>query len=75
MNECDDFEIHPGPLLKGDLIVIEIEGKIVPKRPYDNSPQWFVVLNDQTGVESIGLKPFNHTKHHKARKYIAGWKP
>ena len=69
-----DFELHPGPLLAGDLIVIEIGGKIVPKRPDDPSPQWFVVLKEQAGQESVPLKPFNNpTKLHKARRYVALW--
>ena len=69
-----EFELHPGPLLKGDLIVIEINGKLVPKRPYDALPQWFVVLEDQEGSESVQLKPFNNqTKLHKARRYLAMW--
>lgn len=69
-----DFELHHGPLLAGDLIVIDIGGKLVQKRPNDLRPQWFVVLKDQSGSESVPLKPFNEpTRLHKARRYVALW--
>lgn len=71
-----EFETHVGPLLKGDLIVIEIDGRIVPRRPNDKRPQWFLVLNDQKGQENISLKPFNeHKKHQKPKLFKAVWKP
>ncbi len=67
-----NFETHPGPLIAGDLIVIEINGKLVPKPSNDLSPQWFVVLKDQIAEESVQLKPFNEpTALHKAHKYVA----
>lgn len=70
-----DFEEHPGPLLAGDLIVIEIGGKLVPKLPTDPSPQWFIVLSSQHGTDPVPLEPFNNpTKLHKARKYVAMWR-
>lgn len=64
-----------GPLRKGDLIVIESGGRIVPRRPDDATPQWFVVLEDQNGREPVQLKPFNnHTSLHKARTLrVAGF--
>lgn len=72
--EQEEFETHPGPLLAGDLIVIEIGGKIVPRRPNDLRPQWFVCLNHQDGESAVSLEPFNNpTRAHKARKYVAGW--
>ena len=68
------FEEHTGPLLAGDLIVVEVFGKIVPKLPSDPSPQWFLVLNNQVGKENVGLQPFfNETAKHKAKKYKANW--
>ena len=70
----DEFELHTGQLVKGDLIVIEINGKIVPRRPTDARPQWFVVLKDQKDAEEVPLKPFNNqTTLHVARKYVARW--
>jgi len=69
------FDLHPGPLLAGDLIVIEINGKIVPKLPDDFRPQWFVVLKDQKDGEEVPLKPFNtESKLYKVRRYVAVWK-
>ena len=69
-----DYELHRGPLKIGDLIVIEIFGKIVPRRPDDPSPQWFVVTEDQRGNEAVGLMPFHgKTSKHFARKYVASW--
>jgi hypothetical protein len=70
-----DFEQHPGPLCKGDLIVVEIGGKLVPKGQNGRRPQWFVVLNDQTGTDRVQLQPFNtETKMHTARRYVCQWK-
>ena len=67
----DEFELHTGQLVKGDLIVIEINGQIVPRLPTDPRPQWFVVLKDQKEDEAVPLKPFNNpTILHKARKYV-----
>ncbi len=59
MGILDEFEDHKGLLRAGDLIVIEIFGRIVPKRPSDKNPQWFVVLSDQIVNEPVNLKPFN----------------
>ena len=70
----NEFEDHLGPLCKGDLIVIEIGGRIIPKGPDDPTPQWFVVLGEQAGNERIPLKPYKcATSLQKARKYKALW--
>jgi len=67
-----NFETHHGPLIAGDLIVIEINGRLVPKPSNDLTPQWFVVLKDQIAKEEVPLKPFNEpTKGNIARKYVA----
>ncbi len=71
----DEFEVHPGPLKMGDLIVIEVNGKIVPRRPDDPRPQWFLVNEDQNGSEDIKLTPITHRLvGEKVRKYRAGFK-
>jgi len=66
------FDVHPGPLKKGDLIVIEIGGRVVPKLPTDSRPAVFVVLEDQRDAESVRLKPHNAplTALHKPRLYV-----
>lgn len=62
------------PLNAGDLIVIEIGGKLVPRRPWDDRPQWFVALEDQDGISPVRMNPFdNPTAKHTAKKVVAGW--
>ena len=66
------YKYHEGPVYKGDVLVIEICGKIVPKRPDDPSPQWFVALEDQS-EKGIPLKPMKDVFCFKPRIYKAGW--
>lgn len=66
-----EYELHTGPLLAGELIVLEVSGKLVPRRPDDPRPQWFTVLQDQSDGGSVLLRPFNDvTEKHKARRYV-----
>ena len=68
-----DFAIHDGPLLAGDLIVIEIAGMLVPNSNDSALPQWFIVRHDQKGNESVLFTPcHNPTRRHVARRYVAG---
>ena len=69
-----DYESKEGPILKGDILVLEIGGKLVPKRPDDPKPQWFVALADQHGRAEIPLKPMEECGFYKPRKYAVGWK-
>lgn len=66
----DSFDPHPGPLRRGDLIVVEVNGALVPKLS-GKGPQWFVVLTDDVGA-GVKLKSFHdETTAHHARKYTA----
>lgn len=67
------MDYHPGPLIQGDVIVIEIGGKIVPKRPWDSSPQWFVVRDHQKGAQQVPLLPIDDNKALEPRIYRATW--
>jgi len=69
----DEFEIHPGPILAGDFLVIEINGQLLKKPANTDAPQWFVARASQNGAESIPLKPIDECKFYKPRKYIAAW--
>jgi len=68
-----NYKIHPGPLLKGDVIVIEIKGEFVPKSPIakgESPAQWFLCLNDQNGVDSVQIKPIDDNPALLPRKYM-----
>ena len=59
-----------------DLIVLEILGKIVLKRPNDSTPQIFLVTGDADNNFSIPLKPFNvKPNKRKVWTYKAGFAP
>lgn len=69
------FEEHPGPLVKGDVIVLEIYGKIVPRRPDDARPQVFIVQAHQDGNGQVPLIPVSAVPRGcKPRLYKCGWK-
>lgn len=67
--EPKDLEYHEGPIKKGDVIIVEINGKIVPKRPWDPSPQWFVALVDAEGNNEIPMQPMRDSLWFKPRIY------
>ena len=73
MTRSEGYKEHPGPITKGDILVIEIGGKVVPKRPDDPRPQWFMALADQQGAEPIPLKPVDDNKFFAPRLYKAEW--
>ena len=57
-----------------DLIVLEILGNIVPKRPNDSTPQIFLVTGDVDNNFEIPLKPFNGKPNkRKVWTYKAGY--
>ncbi len=53
-----ELEDCKGLLVQGDLIILEVNGIVVPKRPTDKTPQVFVVLKDQLQGESVDLAPY-----------------
>ena len=61
-------------LLKAnDLIVIEVNGKLIPTRPNAPTPQVFIVIGEPDGNGSLSLKPFNsHPHRRKVWRYKAG---
>jgi hypothetical protein len=56
-----------------ELIMLEINGKLVPKRPDDPTPQVFIVTGDANG--SLPLKPFNgKTGNRVVQTYVVGFR-
>lgn len=72
----DAYTEHPGPLLQGDIIVLEINGKLLPRGDGAPGPQWFIVQQSQKDGGSVPLLFMNNpTSLHVARRYKCGWKP
>ena len=65
---------HEGPICKGDVIVVEILGKLVPKRPDDPRPQWFIALDDEGKPGGVPLKPIDANEFYNPRIYQVCWK-
>lgn len=68
-----DYETHQGPLAKGDVIVIEINGHLVQKSPTmkgKSNGQWFICLADQDGQKSVQLQPIDDRPGYAPRKYF-----
>jgi len=58
-----------------DLIMLEIGGKLVPKRPNDPTPQVFLVTGDPDSDGSLPLKPFNgKTDKRVVQTYVVGFR-
>jgi hypothetical protein len=63
------YELHPGPIIQGDLLVVEVGGKLVQSP--QGGEQWFVAVEDDKG-QGVNMKPVNYYKKGlKARKYVA----
>lgn len=66
------FDLVDGPLSCGDLIIIEVNGHLIPKVSDKTKPQLFVVLNNQEHGKPVKLEPFNtESVSLKPKKYIA----
>ena len=70
----EPFEYHSGKLISGAIIVIEINGKLIPVSRQNNSPQRFIVLNDEKENNAINLQPIKPKKSQKPLIYKANWK-
>ena len=58
-----------------ELIMLEINGKLVPKRPNDPTPQVFIVTGEPDASGSLPLKPFNgKTGNRVLQTYIVGFR-
>jgi hypothetical protein len=68
------YEYLTEPPKADDLIVIEVNGKLIPKRPNAPMPQVFIVAGNPDSNGSIPLKPFNSRTHRrKVWAYRAGY--
>ena len=68
-----DYEEHPGPLRKGDRIVLQIHRWILPRADRAPGPQCFEVMADQAGDEPV---PLRRTEQYGAvMRYRCNWRP
>jgi len=66
-----EFEQQTGPIHKGDLLVIEVNGKLVPKVD-KTGPQWFVVTCEERESGRIDMETFNaENATLKPKRYVA----
>jgi hypothetical protein len=68
------YEYLTEPPKTNDLLVVEVNGKLIPMRPNAPTPQVFIVTGDPDSDGSIPLKPFNSQTHRrKVWAYRAGF--
>lgn len=68
------YEYLTEPPETDDLIVIEVNGKLIPKRPNEPMPQVFIVVGNPDTDGSIPLKPFKgQINKRKVWAYKAGY--
>ena len=66
-----DYQEHPGPLRKGDRIVLQVHRWLMPRK--DAGPQFYEVAADQEGGKPVALRI---TKPGPARRYVCHhWRP